>query len=104
MKLFVANLSWGTKIDKLNEEFGPFGKILDSRLIVDRETGRSKGFGFITYETAEEGQKAISAMNGVELDGRNISVQEAQNKADRPKREGDYDRPRRFERGKENDK
>ena len=79
-KIFVGGLSWGTDSEGLKESFSRFGEISDARVITDRETGRSRGFGFITFENSDSVSDAISAMNDVELDGRTIKVTEAQDK------------------------
>lgn len=79
-KLFVGGLSWGTTDDSLRQAFAPFGDVADARVITDRETGRSRGFGFITYETEEEASAALKEMNGATLDGRAIKVDSAQDK------------------------
>lgn len=84
-KLFVGSLSWGTDDDGLQAAFAPFGTVLSATVIKDRESGRSKGFGFVEYETAEEGKAAIDALNNSELDGRTIVVNEARPKEDRPR-------------------
>ena len=60
------------------EAFSQFGEVTEAKVITDRDTGRSRGFGFVTFEDEDAGEKAISAMNGVELDGRELRVNEAQ--------------------------
>ena len=77
MKLYVGNLSWGTDEDMLREAFERFGDVRDAKVITDRETGRSRGFGFVTYESADDAQAAMSEMDGHELDGRPLKVNEA---------------------------
>jgi cold-inducible RNA-binding protein len=77
-KLFVGGLSWDTTDDGLRTAFEAFGEIKEAKVITDRETGRSRGFGFVTYSNAGDGSKAIAEMNGAVLDGRNIKVDEAQ--------------------------
>lgn len=77
-KLFVGNLSWNTRDDGLYEAFAQFGEVTDAKVITDRETGRSRGFGFVTFADEQAGQDAMSAMDGQELDGRPIRVNEAQ--------------------------
>ena len=79
-KLFVGNLSWNTADAELSDAFGRFGEITEAKVITDRNTGRSRGFGFITFEDTEAADKAISEMNGTSLDGREITVNEAQDK------------------------
>lgn len=84
-KLFVGSLSWGTSDDDLQAAFAPFGTVVSAKVITDRDSGRSKGFGFVEYETAEEGKAAIDALNNSELDGRTIVVNEARPKEDKPR-------------------
>ena len=79
-KLFVGNLSWDTDDHKLRETFAQFGEISDAKVITDRYSGRSRGFGFVTFEVDEEADKAIAALHDTELDGRNIRVDVAQAK------------------------
>lgn len=73
-KLFVGNLSWNTRDEGLVEAFSTFGEVTDAKVIVDRGTGRSRGFGFVTFADDGAGDDAISAMDGKELDGRTIRV------------------------------
>lgn len=80
-KIFVGGLAWATREDGLRESFSPFGDIVEAKVITDRETGRSRGFGFVTFETADAANRAIEEMNGVELDGRTIRVDLAQEKS-----------------------
>jgi RNA recognition motif-containing protein len=84
-KLFVGGLSWGTTDDGLHSAFSPYGEIIEAKVITDRETGRSRGFGFVTFSNDEGATKAITEMNGAELDGRTIKVNEAE---DKPPRSG----------------
>lgn len=77
MKIFVGNLSWNTTEDSLRDAFGHYGEIEFARVVTDRETGRSRGFGFVTYTNPEAAQNAISEMDNVELDGRNLRVSQA---------------------------
>jgi cold-inducible RNA-binding protein len=79
-KLFVGGLSWGTNDDTLREAFSRFGSISEARVIMDRETGRSRGFGFITFDDDQDAVNAMNEMNGKEIDGRSIKVNEAQEK------------------------
>lgn len=76
-KLYVGNLSYSTTDESLNGAFAQFGTVASARVIMDRETGRSKGFGFVEMTTDEEAQKAVAAMDGQPLDGRNLKVAEA---------------------------
>lgn len=73
-KIYVGNLSWNTNDDTLRQVFGQYGAVLDSIVMRDRETGRSRGFGFVTYGSVEEANHAIATANDQELDGRRIKV------------------------------
>lgn len=81
--LYVSNLSYGVDSQKLQEIFEAFGEIQSAKVIMDRETGRSRGFGFVEMTSDADANTAISALNGKEVDGRAISVNEA-----RPREEG----------------
>lgn len=83
-KLFIGNLSWDTQDDGLREFFAQFGNVISASVIKDRNTGRSKGFGFVEFETEEEANKAKEEGNGKELDGRQIAVNEARPQEPRP--------------------
>lgn len=76
-KLFVGGLSWGTTDDSLRGAFDQFGEVTDAKVIADRETGRSRGFGFVTFAESGDADNAISRMNGAQLDGRTLNVNEA---------------------------
>ncbi len=73
-RIFVGNLSYGTSDQGLRETFGAFGTVTDAKVITDRETGRSRGFGFVQFAADSEAQAAIEGMNGNDLDGRQIAV------------------------------
>jgi len=77
MKVYVGNLPWGVKDDNLKEMFSEFGEVVDAVVIIDKFSRRSKGFGFVTFANAEDGKKAIEAMNGKEIEGRALKVSEA---------------------------
>jgi len=79
-KLFVGSLSWDTNDDALHRAFSPHGEISEAIVISDRDTGRSRGFGFVTFNDDEAADKALAALNGTELDGRTIKVDVAQAK------------------------
>ncbi len=89
VKLYVGGLAWATTDQSLEAAFSRFGKIESARVVTDRESGRSRGFGFVEMDSAEDAQNAIKEMNGTELDGRSITVNEA-----RPMEEGAQRRPR----------
>src|SRR6185369_6258844 len=76
-KLFVGNLPYSVTSERLQEAFSQFGNVTSSKVIVDRETGRSRGFAFLEMETDDQGAAAMQAMNGSLLDGRSIAVREA---------------------------
>ena len=82
-KLFVGSLAWATDSSGLRTAFERFGEIEEAQVISDRETGRSRGFGFVTFTEEGVTQNAISEMNGAELDGRPIVVNEARDQAPR---------------------
>ena len=86
MKLFVGNLSWNLTENELHDTFSQYGQIDECRIITDRETGRSRGFGFITFENADSAEEAMSALDGHELDGRPMKVNEAKERERRPQR------------------
>jgi len=85
-KLFVGGLPFATTDDELKELFSAHGTVASASVVRDRDSGRSKGFGFVEYEKDEEGKAAEKALNGSEILGRNISVAEARPKEDRPQR------------------
>ena len=84
MNIYVANLSWGTTSDSLQELFSQFGEVIATNIITDRETGRSRGFGFVDMPNDEEGQKAINELNETEFEGKNIAVSVARPRTERP--------------------
>jgi RNA recognition motif-containing protein len=77
MKLYVGNLSFNTSAQDLSELFASVGTVQSANVIEDRDTGRSRGFGFVEMSSQEEGQNAISELNGKEVDGRELKVNEA---------------------------
>lgn len=84
-KLYVGNLSYGVDSSTLQELFSAHGNVESAEIIADRETGRSKGFGFVQMSTDEEAQAAIAALNGQEHEGRALTVNEARPREDRPR-------------------
>ena len=82
-KLYVGNLSYNIGDNNLQELFAPFGTVSSAQVIMDRETGRAKGFGFVEMGTDQEANAAIAGLNGKEIEGRALTVNEA-----RPKTEG----------------
>jgi RNA recognition motif-containing protein len=87
-KLYVGNLSYNTTEDGLRNLFGGFGTVASAKIIFDRDTGNSKGFGFIEMSSDEEAGAAITGTNGKELDGRQIRVNEAIDKPHRERNSG----------------
>ncbi len=79
-KLFVGGLSWDTNDSSLHAAFDGFGEITEAKVITERDTGRSRGFGFVTFTDASAAQEAIAGLDGTDLDGRTIRVNEAQDK------------------------
>jgi RNA recognition motif-containing protein len=103
MRLYVGNLAYSTTEDTLRNDFGKFGNVTSALVVIDRVSGRSRGFGFVEFSTPEEGSAAINGMNGVSLDGREIVVNEARERqagggggGPRPGRGGGGGGPRRF--------
>lgn len=82
-KLFVGGLSWDTDDQGLRSAFERFGETTDVKVISDRDTGRSRGFGFVTFANTEDADEAISQMDGTNLDGRTIKVNEARERSPR---------------------
>jgi RNA recognition motif-containing protein len=82
-KLFVGSLAWATNDDSLKAAFESFGNVVEAKVILERDTGRSRGFGFVTFEDDASAQEAVSSMDGQNLDGRTIRVNEAQEKRPR---------------------
>ena len=84
-KLFVGSLAWGTNDDSLQAFFAQVGTVVSANVIVDRDTNRSKGFGFVEMSSDEEAKKAVEELNGKDLDGRAIVVNEARPREERPR-------------------
>ena len=84
MNIYVGNLSWGLKDQDLQNLFTPFGEVASAKIVMDKFTQRSKGFGFVEMPNDEQAQAAIAQLNGSEIDGRNLVVNES-----RPKEGGD---------------
>ena len=84
MNIYVSHLSWGTKSDSLQNLFSQYGEVSSANVITDRETGRSRGFGFVEMPNETEGQAAIDALDGTDFEGKTIGVNVAKPKADRP--------------------
>jgi len=86
-KLFVGGLPFSMSEDELNDAFAAHGKVASAVIIKDRDTGRSKGFGFVEFESDDEGKAAEQALNGKELGGRTITVNQARAREERPRRD-----------------
>lgn len=83
MEIYVGNISFGLSEGDLQDAFEQFGAVSQLKIVTDRETGRSRGFGFVTMDDAEQARAAIESLNGQELDGRALSVREATPRAPR---------------------
>ena len=95
-KLLVGNLSFNFTENDLNDAFAAFGTVTETNLMMDRTTGRPRGFGFVTMASPAEAEKAIEAMNGKEMDGRALTVNVARPREDRPAGGGGGGRRREF--------
>ncbi|XP_054805227.1 glycine-rich RNA-binding protein 2, mitochondrial-like [Prosopis cineraria] len=84
-KLFIGGLSYGVDDQSLRDAFTSFGDVVEARVITDRDTGRSRGFGFVNFSSDESASSALSAMDGQELNGRNIRVSYANDRPPRPR-------------------
>ena len=91
-KLYVGNLSYSTTDESLNEMFAAFGSVESAKIIMDRDSGRSKGFGFVEMTSAAEAAEAINSLNGKEMGGRQLNVSEAKPQAPRENRGGSFGR------------
>ena len=87
MQIYVGNMSYGTTEDSLTTLFSAYGEVQNVKIITDRETGRSKGFGFVTMDNSDEANSAIEAINSKEFEGRELRVNEAKPREPRPRRE-----------------
>ena len=90
MKIYVGNLSFRTTQQELEDLFTNYGNVQEAAVVTDRETGRSRGFGFVTMPEDGEASAAIEALNGTEVEGRTLTVNEARPKTDRPRGGGSY--------------
>ncbi len=86
MKIYVGNLSYSTNEDEIRTAFAPFGTVDSVDVIIDRNTGRSKGFGFVEMSNDDEAKAAIAGLNGKDMSGRSMNVNEARPRTDRPER------------------
>jgi cold-inducible RNA-binding protein len=86
-KLFVGSLPYSVRDEELEEIFASYGKIISAKVIMDRETGRSKGFGFVEIEDDAQAEAAIKDLNGKDYNGRDLIVNEARPREDKPRRD-----------------
>ncbi len=86
-KLFVGSLAWATNDDGLAAHFASCGTVASAKVVTDRESGRSRGFGFVEYENDAEADAAVEKLNNSDLDGRQITVNEARPREDKPRRD-----------------
>jgi RNA recognition motif-containing protein len=82
-RLYVGNLSYDSTVDSLRTHFSAVGEVTDAHVVMDRESGRSRGFGFVTMGSADQAQKAIAELNGAMMDGRALRVNEAEERQQR---------------------
>ena len=90
MNIYVGNLSYGLNDNDLQQLFAEYGSVNSAKIIQDRDTGRSKGFGFAEMANGEDGLKAIEGINGQSIDGRNLTVNEARPREERPARDNKW--------------
>ena len=88
MELYVGNLSWSIDDARLSAMFSPHGNVERAKIVNDRDTGKSRGFGFVTMTDDAAGQKAITAINGTQVDGRAVTVRPAEDRAKGPRAGG----------------
>jgi cold-inducible RNA-binding protein len=91
-KIYVGNLSYEADNASLDQMFKPYGTVSSAQVIMDRDSGRSKGFGFVEMGTSDEAKAAIGALNGTEINGRAVTVNEAKPREDRPRSGGSRNR------------
>lgn len=89
-KLFIGKLSYDTTEDSLRTQFAQYGTVVSTAVIMDRDSGRSKGFGFVEMETEDEAKAAIAALDGKEFEGRTILVSIARPREERPQQRGGF--------------
>ena len=81
MQIYVGNMNYGMSEEDLKDVFGAYGEVVSTKIIIDRDTGRSKGFGFVEMSTEDAARAAIAELDGKEVSGRNLRVSEAQRKS-----------------------
>ena len=92
MNIYVSNINFRTKSDSLQELFERYGEVSSANIITDRESGRSRGFGFVEMPNDDQAREAIEALNGTDFDGKTITVNEARPKTERSSDRGGYNR------------
>lgn len=92
MNIYISNLNFSTKSESLQNLFAEYGEVSSANIITDRETGRSRGFGFVEMMSDTEGQAAIDALNGTDFEGKTLTVNVARPKEDRGNRGGGFNR------------
>jgi len=95
-KLYVGNLSYSVTEERLQQHFAQYGSVVSARIITDKFSGRSKGFGFVEMSSDEEAQRAMTALNGTDFEGRNVVVSEARPQQPRAPRPGGGGRRDRY--------
>ena len=95
MNIYVGNLNYDLSEEELNEIFSEYGEVTSVKIVKDRETGRAKGFGFVEMANEAEGEKAVEELDGAEVGGRNMKVNKARPRPERPQRRS-FDRDRRY--------
>ncbi len=90
MNIYVGNLSYGVNDDNLREVFEAYGEVSSAKVITDKYSGRSKGFGFVEMDNDAEAQAAIEQLDGAEIDGRSVKVNEARPREERPPRRNNF--------------
>lgn len=90
MNIYVGNLDYNLQEDELGKFFGEYGEVISVKIVKDRDTGRAKGFGFVEMAVEAEGEKAVEELDGVEVGGRNIKVNKARPRPERPQRRERY--------------
>ncbi|KAI9082456.1 hypothetical protein K1719_035599 [Acacia pycnantha] len=100
-RCFIGGLAWSTSDRKLRDAFEKFGKLIEAKVVVDKFSGRSRGFGFVTFDEKKAMEEAIEAMNGMDLDGRTITVDKAQPQQGSTRDDGDRYRDRGRDRNRD---
>lgn len=96
MNIYISNLSYGVNSADLEQLFAEYGEVSSAKVITDRETGRSRGFGFVEMPNDEEAEKAIKGLHEVEYDGKVIAVSEARPREERPRSNRNFNPRRRY--------